>query len=96
MSEKNSAAIIVARFLKSNSYTETLDAFLREAELPPDAGTVNNKDDWTIEKILDEKRIYDLNVNFEKLGTANEDYSWKLPGAVTTRPPPGNTLSTGW
>ncbi|KAI5197609.1 WD40 repeat-like protein [Aureobasidium subglaciale] len=69
------AAIIVARFLKANSYDETLDAFIREAGLPPSAGSTN-KGDLTIEKILEEKRIFDMSVQFERLGTDDGAHGW--------------------
>ncbi|KAH0131701.1 hypothetical protein KCU67_g16728, partial [Aureobasidium melanogenum] len=69
------AAIIVARFLKANSYDETLDAFIREAGLPPSAGSTN-KGDLTIEKILEEKRTFDMSLQFERLGTDDGAHGW--------------------
>jgi hypothetical protein len=38
-------SILVARFLRSNNYSETLDTFIREAGLPPDAGSIGVKHD---------------------------------------------------
>ena len=58
---------------------QTLDAFIQEAGLPPDAGSVE-KGDLTIETILEEKKIYDLSVSYEKLATAHGDVAWTLPG----------------
>ncbi|KAK3065877.1 hypothetical protein LTR53_017938, partial [Teratosphaeriaceae sp. CCFEE 6253] len=72
MPATDSPAIIVARFLKSSNYTETYDAFIAEAGLPPDAGTVG-KGDLTIELLLEEKRTFDLSRNFEKLGVDGAD-----------------------
>ncbi|KAL1846185.1 hypothetical protein Plec18170_009301 [Paecilomyces lecythidis] len=66
------ASILVARFLRSNNYTETLDAFIREAGLPSNAGQVNSKtegaDGWTIESVIEEKKAFDQTVNFERYG----------------------------
>ena len=45
--------------------------------MPPDAGSTS-KGDLTIEQILQEKKIFDLTVNFEKLGVG--DRSWHVPG----------------
>ena len=53
--------------------------FLNEAGLPPDTGSVS-KDSLTIEKILEEKRVFDLSVNFEKLGTDEEERRWSDGG----------------
>jgi hypothetical protein len=33
----------------------------------------------TIERLLDEKRSFDLATQFEKLGTENEETGWKKP-----------------
>ncbi|THZ15167.1 WD40 repeat-like protein [Aureobasidium pullulans] len=69
------AAIIVARFLKANSYDETLDTFIREAGLPPSAGSTN-RGDLTIEKILEEKQTFDMSLQFERLGTDDGAHGW--------------------
>jgi len=42
--------------------------FIKEAGLPPDAGSQTSKNDLTIEQILEEKKVFDLSVQFEKLG----------------------------
>ena len=57
---------------------ETLDAFLGEAGLSPDAGSVK-KGDITIESILEEKQAFDLSLGFEKCGI-EEDEGWSLLG----------------
>lgn len=36
--------------------------------------------DLTIEKILEEKKIFDLSLNFEKFGAGHADREWRLPG----------------
>ncbi|KAF2084305.1 hypothetical protein K490DRAFT_49407 [Saccharata proteae CBS 121410] len=74
--------ILVARFLRTNDYTETLAAFLKEADLPSDAGTVS-KGDLTIEKVLQEKKTFDLSVNFEKLGISDASTGWQSPAPST-------------
>lgn len=79
MPAKDSSAAIVARFLKSNNYIESYDAFIREAGLPPDAGTVS-RGDLTIEKLLEEKKTFDMSAQFEKLGTADDAVTgWTAP-----------------
>jgi len=47
--------------------------------LPPDAGSTS-KHDITIEQILQEKKVFDVSVSFEKLGMEEEEKKWKLPG----------------
>lgn len=42
------------------------------------------KGDLTIEKILEEKRIFDMSLNFEKLGVGDADKEWSLPGMVVS------------
>lgn len=34
----------------------------------------------TIEKILEEKKIFDLSLSFEKFGVGDADREWRLPG----------------
>lgn len=58
---------------------QTLDAFISEAGLEPDAGSIE-KGDLTIEKILEEKKVFDLSIRFEKFGTGNGNKGWSLPG----------------
>ncbi|KAI9817983.1 MAG: hypothetical protein M1832_004504 [Thelocarpon impressellum] len=49
------------------SLAQTLSAFLIEAGLPPDAGNTQ-PGDLTLEKVLEEKKIFDLSLRFEKTG----------------------------
>jgi hypothetical protein len=79
------ANTIVARFLRTNAYSETLQAFIREAGLPPDAGQASGDDthNLTIQSLLEEKRAYDHSVNFERLGNESGEISfWQLPGKI--------------
>ncbi|KAI9798358.1 MAG: hypothetical protein M1835_000021 [Candelina submexicana] len=78
MPPSDSPSYLVARFLRTNNYHETLEAFLQEAALPPDAGAAE-AGNLTIEKILEEKRIYDISLKFEKIGIGEEDNKWKQP-----------------
>ncbi|KAK5172066.1 uncharacterized protein LTR77_003703 [Saxophila tyrrhenica] len=82
MPPADSAALIVARFLKSNRYEESYDAFVREAGLPQDAGTVG-KGDLTLEVLLEEKKTFDVSVQFEKLGVEDEVHEWTVPAPST-------------
>ncbi|KAF2399646.1 hypothetical protein EJ06DRAFT_61068 [Trichodelitschia bisporula] len=88
----DSPAIIVARYLRSNGYEEvsrafldethgltsgqTLDAFLKESGLPPDAGSVS-PGDLTLEQVLREKMMYDLTLNLEKASVDDGLKEWK-------------------
>lgn len=56
--------------------------FLTEAGLSPDAGSIKTGD-FTIESILEEKKIFDLSLRFEKCGTEG-DRGWTLPGRYFT------------
>ncbi|MCJ1380317.1 hypothetical protein MMC17_003420 [Xylographa soralifera] len=96
MPATDSPAIIVARFLKANHYDQTLDAFISEAGLEPDAGSIE-KGDLTIEKILEEKKVFDLSVRFEKFGDGDGEWGWTVPAPstptiVTTLPTAANLL----
>ncbi|KAF2031263.1 hypothetical protein EK21DRAFT_63581 [Setomelanomma holmii] len=73
-----SGAELVARFLRSNGYTETLKSFVLEAGLPPDIGAELG-DATTIESILQEKKAFDTSLNFEKLGLDDEERVWSAP-----------------
>ena len=57
---------------------QTLDVFLAEANLPPETGVVM-KGNMTIESVLEEKRVFDVGRDFEKLGLEDEDNGWKEP-----------------
>ncbi|KAL9058471.1 MAG: hypothetical protein Q9162_001767 [Coniocarpon cinnabarinum] len=80
------------------THTNTLEAFLREANLPSDAGATPDNG-MTIEQLLDEKRVYDLSQQFEKVDVQNDRHeSWStpapsLPNEVTTLPHPANILN---
>ncbi|KAI9850176.1 MAG: hypothetical protein M1838_006021 [Thelocarpon superellum] len=79
MPSPESPAVLVARFLATNGYHDTLAAFIAESGLPPDAGTAS-PGDLTIEKVLDEKKVFDLSLAFEK--PAHDDgvsRGWTLP-----------------
>lgn len=72
---------LIARFLRSNNYTETLRTFIREASLPSDAGQSDGANEWTIERILDEKRVFDETLKFERYADGNEAHDvWSVPG----------------
>ncbi|KAJ5718907.1 uncharacterized protein N7483_009989 [Penicillium malachiteum] len=59
------ASAIVAQFLRTNNYTETLQAFLREAGLP---------------SLLEEKKAFDHSANFERYGEdTKDDDMWTVP-----------------
>lgn len=89
-SESLLASIIVARFLRSNNYNETLHTFIREAGLPCDAGVVNrNKadeangiDKWTLEGIIQEKKKFDQTLSFERYGDSQAEDEWSVPGKL--------------
>lgn len=84
------ASILVARFLRSNDYTQTLDAFIREAGLPPDAGQVSGRagsssvDGWTIEGVIEEKKAFDQSLKFERYGEGDDgqEEKWSVPGKL--------------
>ena len=76
------SCILVARFLRSNRYTETLDAFIREAGLPHDVGAGSNGKEWTIEGLLKEKRTYDYSADFERRAEGDEINVWRVPGQL--------------
>lgn len=77
------ASALVARFLRANNYTETLQAFVREADLPLDVGHASGDDthNWSIQNLIEEKRVYDHTVNFERYGGDDKGSDlWTLPG----------------
>jgi hypothetical protein len=59
-----------------------LNVFLEEANLPSNTG--EEDDSVTLEKILDQKRLYDLTLNFEKVDV-DETQSWTSPGRPKAR-----------
>lgn len=79
------ASALVARFLRTNNYTESLRAFLREAGLPPDVGHGSGDDtnNWTIQSLLEEKKTFDHSVNFERYGEESKGNApWSVPGEL--------------
>ncbi|KAF1354482.1 hypothetical protein EJ07DRAFT_168227 [Lizonia empirigonia] len=92
-----STAELVARFLRTNGYNDTLKSFLKEAGLPPDTGAGSNSS-VTIESILQEKKTFDLGLNFEKLGVEDGKSIWTVPAptkpiALESLPTRSNILS---
>lgn len=76
---------LIARFLRTNDYPETLKAFIREANLATDAGQVSGDDtnNWTIQSLLEEKSTYDQSVNFERYGQDTQQSAlWSEPGKL--------------
>ncbi|OQE41847.1 hypothetical protein PENCOP_c004G01076 [Penicillium coprophilum] len=94
------SSAIVARFLRSNDYSETLKAFLREADLAPDVGQTSGDDtnNWTIQSLLEEKHAYDQTVDFERYGKGPQKSDlWSEPApskpALVQTPTSSNILS---
>ncbi|KAJ5106155.1 hypothetical protein N7456_002830 [Penicillium angulare] len=76
------ASAIVARFLRSNNYAETLQAFIREADLPVDVGQSSGDDthNLTVQKLLEEKKAFDHTVNSERYGESGKGNDiWTTP-----------------
>ncbi|ODH53606.1 hypothetical protein GX48_00024 [Paracoccidioides brasiliensis] len=79
-----SPRILVARFLRSNNYSQTLAAFIEEAGLPAEAGSLvseSENENWTIEKIMEEKRVFDKTLELERFGSADAalEERWRSP-----------------
>ncbi|CAG7950231.1 unnamed protein product [Penicillium nalgiovense] len=93
------SSAIIARFLRSNNYSETLKAFLREADLAPDVGQTSGDDtnNWTIQSLLEEKNTYDQTVNFERYGEDQQSDLWSEPApsrpALIQTPTSSNILA---
>ncbi|KAF3936881.1 hypothetical protein ABW19_dt0205980 [Dactylella cylindrospora] len=79
----DSPDVLVARFLRASNYHETFEAFVRETNLSPSSIT-NNPTDLTIEKILEEKKLYDLALRFEKISINANDVDFSLPHPTTS------------
>ena len=85
MAAEQSPAVLVARFLKANHYTNTLDAFLTEANLDESRATTD-RGDWTLEKLIEEKIQFDTSLNFERRDhDANQ--GWTQPAPSVPREP---------
>lgn len=74
-----------------------MKSFLKEAGLPPDTGAGSNSS-VTIESILQEKKTFDLSLNFEKLGVEDGKRIWTVPAptkpiALESLPTRSNILS---
>jgi hypothetical protein len=67
------------KFLDVCLHLQTLNAFIGEAGLAPDAGSVSEGDSITIEQILQEKKTFDLSINFEKLRLDGGERGWLVP-----------------
>lgn len=80
-----SAGELVAHFLRTNGYTETLKSFISESGSPPDIGA-GSDGAVTIEKILQEKKTFDLSLNFEKLGVDDQNLSWTIAAPMNALP----------
>lgn len=78
-------AILVARFLKANHYNRTLEAFLKETNLPEQAATTN-QGDWSLEKLLEEKVQFDTSLNFERKDDRGSR-GWTQPAPTTPTEP---------
>ncbi|KAK6351481.1 hypothetical protein TWF718_004641 [Orbilia javanica] len=89
----DSPDVLVARYLRANNYHETFQAFIRETNLTADSIT-NDPTDLTIEKILEEKKLYDLAVRFEKINVDTKDVDFVVP--YPTIPTTLTTLSTSF
>ncbi|EED17129.1 conserved hypothetical protein [Talaromyces stipitatus ATCC 10500] len=99
-SESLLASILVARFLRSNNYHETLNTFINEAGLPPNVGAFrraqNTGDDkldganivnkWTLEGIIQEKKKFDQTLSFERLGDSHaNNEGWTMPAPAVLK-----------
>lgn len=76
------ASTLVARFLYNNNYSDTLEAFIREAGLAPNVGQdSNDTGNWTIQSLIEEKKTYDQTVSFERYGNDKQHSDlWSQPG----------------
>ncbi|OKL59428.1 hypothetical protein UA08_05066 [Talaromyces atroroseus] len=104
-SESLLASALVARFLRSNNYNETLRTFIREANLPSDAGAIKykshdhgNVEQWTLEGIIQEKKKFDQSLSFERYGDSQlREDEWSMPAPsspkVIETPTSSNLLS---
>lgn len=74
------ASTLVARFLRSNNFSDTLNTFIHEAGLSADVGQTDSGNDWTIEEVLEEKKAFDKSVNFERYNEDEKKDVWTVPG----------------
>lgn len=76
---------LVARFLRTNDYSDTLKAFINEADLASDVGQSSGDDtnNLTIQGLLEEKKAYDHSVNLERYGKDSKETAlWSEPGKI--------------
>jgi WD40 repeat protein len=76
---------------------QTLNSFVEEANLPSDIGSASDSL-VTIESVLQEKKTFDLSLNFEKLGVDDTERGWTslapaTPTVVSSLPSRSNILS---
>jgi hypothetical protein len=57
-----------------------LSSFLAEAGLPADTGQTTPGNSLSIERLLEEKKLFDLSANFEKAGIDEASFGWSNPG----------------
>ncbi|KAK2775739.1 hypothetical protein FQN53_002987 [Emmonsiellopsis sp. PD_33] len=96
-----SPSSLIARFLRSNNYPQTLAAFIQEAGLPQDVGSFSGKatENWTLEKIIEEKKAFDKSLDSERAGGVGgeEEDGWKVPApsisSTVETPSASNLLS---
>ncbi|KAA8910085.1 WD40-repeat-containing domain protein [Sphaerosporella brunnea] len=80
MPAPDSPQVLIGRYLQSNGFTKTLAAFLEETNLRPENLVVEDPSTaLTIEKVLDEKRLYDLSLKVEKVEVADKDPDFSEP-----------------
>ncbi|KAI9866386.1 MAG: hypothetical protein M1813_001508 [Trichoglossum hirsutum] len=91
MPASDSPAVLVARFLKDNGYRETLPVFLAESGVPLDV--VERPGGFTIEDVLEERKLFELASRFGKVGVSGgegeeggEVAGWAVPApSIPTR-----------
>jgi WD40 repeat protein len=76
---------------------QTLKSLIEEADLPSDIGSASDSL-VTIESILEEKKNFDLSLNFEKLGVDDTERGWTslapaAPTVISSLPSRSNILS---
>ncbi|CAG8092374.1 unnamed protein product [Penicillium olsonii] len=90
---------LVARFLRNHHFSDTLEAFVREAGLPLDVGQgADGINDWTIQSLIEEKKTYDQTAKFERYGqTEKQSTLWTEPApskaVVVQMPTSANPLA---